>query len=189
MAPEQGLCNDIGMDILVKRGVKHTTEEWMRYGLDEKHEMLVELTDQERAEIDQIIRQEKKRCENIKGPTQLVEYEIRLLDPRPMKQRYRPRNPAMQKVINDHVDEMLQAGVIEPSLSPWSSPIVLARKKGGQYRFYVDYRKLNGVTEKETYPLSQMLITFDKLKTPNTCRLSTSRMATGRYLSLKPANP
>lgn len=41
---------------------------------------------------------------------------------------------------------MLAQGVIEPSESPWSSPIVLVRKKDGQLRFCIDFRKVNAVT-------------------------------------------
>ena len=43
---------------------------------------------------------------------------------------------------------MLQQGVIQPSHTPWISPIVLVIKKDGKYRFCTDYRKLNEVTKK-----------------------------------------
>jgi hypothetical protein len=163
------------MDTLLELDLRLYIDDKSIYLLGERHafgtESLAGMEDQERAQLDEIIRQEKERCESIKGPTQLVEYEVRLLDSRPIKQRYRPRSPAMQKVINDHVDEMLQAGVIELSSSPWSSPIVLARKKDGQYWFCVDYRKLNEVTEKDAYPLPQINATLDKFR--NAKHLST----------------
>ena len=48
---------------------------------------------------------------------------------------------------------MLEKGYIEPSDSPWASPIVLVTKKDRRTRFCIDYRRLNDVTRKDTYPL------------------------------------
>lgn len=58
-----------------------------------------------------------------------------------------------RKEVKIQVDEMIQSGVIEPSNSPWSSPVVLVKKKDGSIRFCIDYRKLNDVTVKDVYPL------------------------------------
>lgn len=48
---------------------------------------------------------------------------------------------------------MLEKGIIEESESPWASAYVLARKKNGEYRLCVDFRKLNAKTKKLAYPL------------------------------------
>ncbi|GFX19509.1 hypothetical protein TNCV_2074181 [Trichonephila clavipes] len=51
---------------------------------------------------------------------------------------------------------MINNDVTEPSSSPWASPIVLVRKKDGSTRFCVDYRQLNDVTKKNSYPLPRI---------------------------------
>lgn len=58
---------------------------------------------------------------------------------------------------------MLDAEVIEPAQSEWASPVVLIPKKDGSVRFCVDYRKLNALTVKDTYPLPRMDECLDSL--------------------------
>ena len=60
---------------------------------------------------------------------------------------------AKHKVEREEVSKMLDTGIITPSCSPWSSPIVLVTKKDGSCRFCIDYRKLNSVTIKDSYSL------------------------------------
>ncbi len=58
---------------------------------------------------------------------------------------------------------MLKSEVVQPSSSPWASPIVLVKKKDNSFRFCVDYRKLNDVTHKDAYPLPRIDDTLDSL--------------------------
>ncbi|CAF1363628.1 unnamed protein product [Rotaria sordida] len=57
-----------------------------------------------------------------------------------------------RKNIQQEIDKMLKAGIIIPSHSPWSSPVVLLKKPNGEFRFIIDYRKLNSITKKDSYP-------------------------------------
>ena len=94
-----------------------------------------------------------------------VQHVIRLMpDATPIKQRYFPCNPKKQEAINREVEKMLEAGVIEPSQSPWSSPIVIVPKKSGETRFCVDFRKVNAVTIRDSYPLPYISHILDKLR-------------------------
>jgi hypothetical protein len=61
------------------------------------------------------------------------------------------------------VKHLLQANMIQPSVSPYSSPVILVKKKDGSWRIYVDYRKLNSITVKNKYPIPVIEDLLDKL--------------------------
>lgn len=101
----------------------------------------------------------------VKGPANCAVHRIKLKPGvEPIKTRFFPRNPAMQKIINDEVDQMLRDGIIEPSDSPWSSPVVMVKKKDKSHRFCVDLRKVNDASEKDAYPLPHINASLDKLR-------------------------
>ena len=58
--------------------------------------------------------------------------------------------------METEIQDVLDLGVIEPSISPYSSPIVLVPKKDGSVRFCIDFRKLNKVTEFDAEPMPNM---------------------------------
>ena len=90
------------------------------------------------------------------GRTNLVEHEIHLSDDHPFKEPFRKIPPALVEEVREHLKEMLQAGVIRESTSPFSSNVVIVRKKEGTICFCIDYRKLNQRTEKDAYPIPRI---------------------------------
>ena len=87
-----------------------------------------------------------------------------LEDNNPIHFRSRRAPPIHQKVIREQVDKMLEAGIITPSVSAWSFPVVIATKKGGTYRFCVDYRTLNAKMKADKWPLPKIEEIFDDLQ-------------------------
>ena len=63
-----------------------------------------------------------------------------------------------RKVIDKAVDDMLTAGLIERSSSPWSFPVEVVDKKDGSKRFCVDFRRLNKITKPISYPFIIIII-------------------------------
>ncbi|CAF4686011.1 unnamed protein product, partial [Rotaria sp. Silwood1] len=68
-----------------------------------------------------------------------------------------------EQTQREEIDKLLKQGIIEESTSPWSSPIVLVRKKDGSVRFCVDFRKLNNITTKDAFPIPRIDDIFDHL--------------------------
>ena len=97
------------------------------------------------------------------GRTTLAEHPIDTGDSRPVKQRPYRIPVHLNAVVNNQVNDMLERGIIRASNSPWSSPIVLAPKKDGDYRFCVDFRRINSVTKKDAHPMPRIDEILDQL--------------------------
>jgi len=96
---------------------------------------LAHLTTDEHQVLKQFLKRELNKFDYIQGVTPLIQHQIRLEDTTPIKQKYRPRNPAMQRIIDEEVDKMLAEGVIKPSTSPWSSLVSLSERKTENHGF------------------------------------------------------
>lgn len=124
-----------------------------------------ELTFNQKAQISTLVESKIQLMGDTFGCCRVAEHDIELLpDTQPIKQRYYPVSPFKQSIIDGEIDEMLKLGIIEPSKSPWSSPVCLVRKSDDSYRFCIDFRKLNAVTKKDSYPIPYISAILDKLR-------------------------
>ena len=94
--------------------------------------------------------------ELVTGRTKSVQHEIVTKDARPLRCGTRLLAPAGLRKEQEFIKDMLTGGQIEPSDSPWASPVVLVTKKDSSTRFCVDYRRLNSLTIKDAYPLPRI---------------------------------
>ena len=73
-------------------------------------------------------------------------------------------SPQQEDEVNRQAEEMMENGVARPSASPCSSNVILVEKKDGTARFVIDYRKLNDVTIKDSYPMPNVREIIDKMQ-------------------------
>ena len=97
------------------------------------------------------------------GRTKKLQHTIHTGDSAPVRQSVRRLSPQRREEVKTLLDMMIKNEIVEPSSSPWASPIVLVKKKDGSTRFCVDYRKINKVTRRDAYPLPRIDATLDAL--------------------------
>ena len=97
------------------------------------------------------------------GCTDTAEHVIELLDTERFKERFWHIPPLLMEEVREHIQEMLDGGVIHPSQSPWCNAVVLVQKKDGGLRFCIDFCQLNSQTKKDAYPLPQMQETMESM--------------------------
>ena len=98
------------------------------------------------------------------GNASVTKHKILLLDDTPIYQRPRPIPPPVAKEVETLIADLLSNDIIEPSKSPWSSPIVVLRKPDGGIRMCIDYRQLNTVTKNDKFPIPNLTSSVYSLK-------------------------
>ena len=81
----------------------------------------------------------------------------------PHRRPYRLSGPELQE-LKAQLDEQLEAGIIQPSTSPYGAPILFVPKKDGGFRMCIDYRALNAITVKNRYALPRIDDLLDRLQ-------------------------
>ena len=111
-----------------------------------------------------LLRRYSDMCSGTLGEINVTEHRIDLIEgAKPVHAQPYRAGPRQRLLEEQEIERQLAAGVIEPATSPWASPIVFVPKKDGSLRFCVDYRRLNAVTVRDTYPLPRMDECIDSL--------------------------
>ena len=103
------------------------------------------------------------------GRTSKIRHCINTGNHPPIRQNTRRLPPSQRQDFKSSLNDMLLQGVVQPSVSPWASPIVLVKKKDSTVRFCVE---VNNITRKDAYPLSRIDETLDTLAGSNTLNLA-----------------
>ena len=97
------------------------------------------------------------------GRTNIITHTINTGHSLPIRKPPRRLPLGKRQIEHEEIQAMLDRDVIQPSTSPWASPIVLFTKKDGSTRFCVDYRALSDCSIKDTYPLPRVDDSLDAL--------------------------
>ena len=114
------------------------------------------LTSEHRKEVETLMKQYPDVLSSLPGRTDRIQHDIKLLTSEPIRTKGYSIPYKTRSVLETEIQDMLDLGVIEPSVSPYWSAIVLVQKKDGSVRFCIDFRKLNKVTEFDAEPMPNM---------------------------------
>ncbi|VDI01255.1 Hypothetical predicted protein [Mytilus galloprovincialis] len=93
-----------------------------------------------------------------------IKHRIHTGDATPVKHRLRRTPLKFEGEEQKHLQDMLDKGVIQPSISDWAACPVLVRKKDGSIRYCLDYRGLNSATTKDLFPIAKIETCLDTLR-------------------------
>ena len=119
-------------------------------------ELSLGITSEQKDRLIPVIAKFSELAKNKLSLTNMTTFNIDTGDAKPFRLRQYPLSPALMRQLNSELDIMLEQGIVEPSKSPWCSPVLMVKKKSGEYRFCFDGRRLNAVTVQDSYPLPRI---------------------------------
>ena len=97
------------------------------------------------------------------GCTSAIKHEIRIENDEPFKEQFWCIPPLLLEEVCASLRDMLEAGAIHPSQSPWCNAVILVWKKDGTLCFCMDFRCLNVHTKKDSYPLPHIQEVLERM--------------------------
>ena len=131
--------------------------------LDSLDDKLKHLLPEEQEELGNLLHDYSHLFVDTPSKTDLAFHDVDVGDATPIKQHPYRVSPGKREVIRKEINYMLKNGIIEPSHSAWSSPVLVVPKPDGSFRFCTDYRKLNAVTKTDSYPIPRLDDCIDKI--------------------------
>lgn len=121
------------------------------------------LTEHQKQQVFRLIQNFPDTITPVLGQTHLIKYAIKINSDKVVRSRpYQYAPPKLQQ-MREHIDDLLNKGVIRPSDSPYASPAFLVPKKGGKTRMVVDYRGINKILDLEATPMPTIEAAFQHL--------------------------
>ena len=134
-------------------------DQWSEEDIREKVKLDIELSDVEKEEIIKLLVETQdaiSKSDMDIGKARVDPHQIELTSNSPIWQKPRRFSEPVNKEIDRQCKELIDLDIIEYSNSQWSSPIVPVRKKDGQLRMCIDYRKLNTITKPDKFPMPNL---------------------------------
>ena len=126
-----------------------------------------DLSKQQENQVKELLEEFKDVLTDIPGETNLIEHKINLTSDQPIRTKQYPLPFAMSQTVKEETKKMLEMGIVEPSSSPYLSPVVLVKKSDQTVRFCIDFRNLNKITVYDAEPIPNPEEIFSKLATSN----------------------
>ena len=118
---------------------------------------------EQKAELDTLLNSFSDVINTTPGRTSLVEHVINTPNSPPLRTAPYRLAPTWKDQLQAEIHDLLAAGIIQPSLSPWSSPIIPVRKKDASLRLCVDFRRINAVSVPDPYLMPRVDEIIDHL--------------------------
>ena len=117
----------------------------------------------EQAQLDQVLDKYSDVLCPVPGRTDRVALQINTEGHTPVSNHPYRIAPKWKQEVKAQLDQLLQLGIIRPSVSPWSSSVITVKKKDGGVRICIDFRAVNAITQPDPYQMPLIEEILDRL--------------------------